>query len=569
MRKNIHLLFVLTILISICSCSLDITPSNEYTEDIIWKDADNIDLYINELYSTFRIFQFGAMSNYIGDGNATDALTDIMKYTSVTPGKGTVNELATNPSTISPATPAMNYWGDGYARIRRINEFIEGIDKNASYLDEERKLQYVAEAHFIRGYVYFWLAKLHGSIIIINDIGDYGVIDRERLSEEKCWNAIADDFIFAAQELPISWGTKGKGKATKVAAYGMLARTWLYAASVAKYDRKQFNSDPLTGIQESKANELFQNAATAAKEAMSLSEEAGIGLEESFDKIFTNDSKETVFASYFVPPMVRNVFDIMYAPPGDNKDNKCWVRGVPTSELVDEFEMKDGTKFDWNNPVMAENPYENREPRFYSTILYNEAVWKGRTVITATGNELEGYVEYGNNLNADEPKRTVTGYYIRKMLDSDNTTFVDEGSFKPWIEMRYAELLLIAAEAEAQLGGTHQTAAMKYLNTLRVKRGLPEYHENDLMKAIKHERIVELAFEGHRYWDLRRWREAHVVLNDTRFHACKITESEGGYRYEIVPCDDRDRKFYPSLYYMPIPSTEIRNNQSISQIKGW
>jgi len=558
-------------LFSTTGCKLDVTPTDDYTDKVIWEDPDNIELYMNDLYSTFRTFQFGSMSNFIGDGNCTDALTDLVKYTSVTPGKGTVNEISTNPSIVSSANPIMNYWSEGYERIRRINEFLYGLNNNAKGLTIEQKNQYQAEARFIRGYVFFWLAKLHGSFVILTDINDYKNRDRQRSSEDECWNAVAADFKFASENLPITWNAKYKGKATKIAAYGMLARCWLYAASVAKYDKKQFNSDPLTGISESKAKEYFENAANAAKQAIEIAPSSGVSLESNFENAFKKESKEIVFASYYSSPTVKNAFDIMYAPPGDDKNNKCWVRGVPTAELVDEFELANGKKFDWNNAEMQQNPYANRGARFYASILYNGSVWKGRTINTIAGTEPEGYVEYGNNSNADEPKKTVTGYYFKKMLDQSNLTFVDNGSYQPSIEMRYSEILLIGAEAEALLdGASHNTLAKEYINSLREKRGLPEFAGQNLMEAIKHERIVELGFEGHRYWDLRRWREAHIKLNDIRFHACKITSSSSGnFDYERVACDDRNRKFNSNLYYLPIPSYEIRNNQKITQIQGW
>lgn len=570
MLKHIDVFIITLFLILTAGCSLDITPSNDYTEEVIWNNSDNIELYINELYTTLRDFQFDKMANLIGDGNATDALTDLMKYTSVTPGKGTVNELATNPSVISPATPVMDYWSTGYTKIRRINEFIDGVTRNTSYLEENVRMEYIAQARFLRGYIYFWLVKLHGSILLLNDIEDYLVVDRQRSTETECWDAVINDFSFAAEWLPTSWNSKNKGKITRIAAYSMVARASLYAGSIAKYDRKQFNFDELTGVAESKAKEYFEKSIKATEEAIKLSAESGISLENNLEKIFTNESSEIILASYFVSPFVRHSYDIMYAPPGDSNEEKCWVRGVPTAELADEFEMSDGAKFDWNNPEMAANPYKNREPRFYSTILYNGATWKGRDIITIAGSEREGYVEFGNNPNSDEPKRTVTGYYVKKMLDPSNTTFVDDGSFQPWIEIRYAELLLIAAEAETYIDSQmSKSKARNYLNLLRVNRGLPEFVGDDLLSAIKHERIVELAFEGHRYWDLRRWREAHILLNNTMFHACRITDVQGELQYEKTPCDDRQRKFYTSMYYMPVPSTEIRNNQLITQIKGW
>jgi hypothetical protein len=90
-----------------------------------------------------------------------------------------------------------------------------------------------------------------------------------------------------------------------------------------------------------------------------------------------------------------------------------------------------------------------------------------------------------------------------------------------------------------------------------------------LMQAIEHERKVELAFEGHRYWDLRRWRKAHTVLNNVQFTGHKVTAAGTGFNYEVVSCDNTNRQFTPALYYMPILTTELQNNAALTQIQGW
>jgi hypothetical protein len=229
--------------------------------------------------------------------------------------------------------------------------------------------------------------------------------------------------------------------------------------------------------------------------------------------------------------------------------------------------MADGSKFSWNNATQAASPYVGREPRFYATILYNGAPWKGRTINSQAGSGIENFTEYAVT---PEPKRTVTGYYIKKMLDSTNTNFVTNKSTQSSIEMRYAEVLLIAAEARTklnELGG-----AADALNALRNKRGLPNTTAGDaaqLMTAIEHERKVELAFEGHRYWDLRRWRKAHIVLNGVKFTGHKIIPQGAGWKYEVVPADNTNRQFTTKLYYIPIPVDEIQRNDAMDQIKGW
>ncbi|MDF2189631.1 RagB/SusD family nutrient uptake outer membrane protein [Paraflavitalea sp. CAU 1676] len=552
------------LLLSLQACKVDILPSARYTEEAVWNNPTNMELYINGMYSEFKTFQFGAFP--IGYDNATDALSDIEKYTSSVSGNGTVNILATDASRVNAAGPQLNYWQSGYVRIKRINELMDGMSKYAK-IDEAAKKQYEAEARFIRGYVYFWLVKLHGSVILLDNLSQYAQKDRQRSSEEDCWKFIAADFAFAAENLPKQWDAARTGKATKGAAYAMLARTWLYAASIAENDKKQFNQDELTGVAASNAQTYYQNAANAAKAVVDLANEGLYALESDFASIFTNkNTKEAIFKIDFLAPQLTHNFDLGFAPPGD-APGQCLVYGVPTAELVNEFEMNDGSKFSWSNTTQAANPYTNREPRFYASILYNGASWKNRTINTTPSNTTEGIAEYGT---VTEPRKTVTGYYIRKSLNPAVNDFVVNKSVQSWIELRYAEVLLIQAEAKAKLNDI--SGAQDALNALRNKRGLPNTAASttaQLMTAIEHERIVELAFEGHRYWDLRRWRKAHTVLNNVKFTGHRVTASGGGFKYESVPCDNTNRQFTPALYYIPIPTAELINNKALTQIKGW
>ncbi|MFY0256035.1 RagB/SusD family nutrient uptake outer membrane protein [Chitinophaga sp. 30R24] len=557
-------LLAVGILIGAHGCKVDIDPTDRYTEVAVWNNPNNVELYIAGMYKEFQTFQFGTFP--IGYSNATDALTDIEKFTSSTSGNGTVNILAMDASRVNASGPQLNYWSSGYDRIRRLNEFLGGLAKYAK-LDDATKKQYEAEARFIRGYVYFWLVRLHGSVVLLDNIDQYNVKEHARSAEEDCWKFIANDFAFAAENLPVAWPAARAGRATKGAAYGLLARTWLYAASIADYDKKQFNNDPLTGVSNANAQTYYQNAANAAKAVMDLGDQGVYSLESDYASIFTNkDTKEAIFKVDFVSPQLTHQLDLGYAPPGD-APGQCLVYGVPTAELVNEYEMSNGARFSWNDPVAAANPYSNREPRFYGSVLYNGASWKGRILNTTPADVTEGIADYGATT---EPRKTVTGYYIRKMLNPVVNNFVVNKSIQSWIELRYAEILLIAAEARAKINDIG--GAESALNQLRNKRGLPNTTASTtagLVAAVEHERMVELAFEGQRYWDLRRWRKAHIVLNNVRFTGHRVTVTDNGFKYDVVSCDNMNRQFTPALYYIPIPVSELQNNTALTQIQGW
>ena len=561
--KYSTLAIIASAVFSLNSCDIDVIPQDRYAEELIWADPSTIELYINGMYSEFRNFQFGQFPN-LGYNNAMDALADGMKYTSNTSGNGTVNILVSNSNQFTPASVGLNYWGSAYTRIRRLNEFINGL-YTKSLVEDSEKTKYEAEARFIRAYTYHWLAKIHGSVVILKDLEEYASKDKERSSEEELYDFMIEDLKFATENLP---KTHLRGRATKGAANALLSRVALYAGSIAKYDQNQFNQDPLTGISASKANSYFTTAAEAAQAVVTLAAEGMYDLDANFASIFTNkNTKESILPVDFVSPTMTHQYDLYNAPPRDALGN-TQVFGVPTAELVDEFEMADGTKFNWSNATQAANPYENREPRFYATVIHNGMTWKGRVMNTTITDAVEGYVQFGVS---GDPKRTVTGYYAKKLLDPSNTNFVVNKSTQTWHELRYGEVILNLAEAKAQLGDF--TTAVSTLNQLRSKRGglqAVNFNTNaTAMAAIEHERIVELAFEGHRFWDLRRWRKAHVVLNNVRMTGHKISPDGNGLKYEKVAVDNTNRSFNSRLYYLPIPEGDIQRNLKLTQIQGW
>ena len=234
--------------------------------------------------------------------------------------------------------------------------------------------------------------------------------------------------------------------------------------------------------------------------------------------------------------------------------------------MVDMYKMADGSDFDWENTEHAANPYANREDRFYKSILYNGAIWKNREIETFVGGK-DGFVEFGSVLH---PNTTTTGYYIRKLLN-EKVQDMGEKGVTHWAEIRYAEVLLNHAEACVEQGKV--AGALKSLNKVRVRAKLPELEATsaeNLKHIVRHERTVELAFEGHRYWDLRRWRLSHTLLNGTKMHGMKITKDVSGkLNYEVVECDKKPRVFEERYYQFPIPNSEIINNELCTQFDKW
>jgi hypothetical protein len=367
---------------------------------------------------------------------------------------------------------------------------------------------------------------------------------------DECWDYIESDFDFAAANLPASWleSTEG-GRVTKWAALAMKSRAMLYA-------------------------KRWQKAADAADKVI---KEGGFSLEPNYADIFKSArntrSKEIILSKRYNKELgvVHNI-DEKVAPSGDIQGKGGMI--CPTQELVDAYFMSNGDRYN-TSASLDSNMYRNRESRFYASILYNGADWKGRKIETFLGesgtpNGKDRYMEYGSS---PYPNTTVTGYYVRKLADETNLTFNDayKKSDQDCIELRLGEVYLNLAEALLELGRTEDTK--KAIMTVR-NRSLQQDITNitgNLKQELIQERMLELAFEGHRFWDLRRWGLARDVLNNKKMHGMKITKKlNGSLLYEKVEVDKVARVYPDRFNQFPLPQGELNNNPNIkTQPAGW
>ena len=201
-----------------------------------------------------------------------------------------------------------------------------------------------------------------------------------------------------------------------------------------------------------------------------------------------------------------------------------WGANPPTQNIVDAFEMKDGSAFDWNNPDHAADPYANRDERFYADILYHGIMWKGAE-LSLSSNRFDNGTEVQNNLpnglNSTKNERTKTGYFIRKhqweavICGWGNQTGIDNGG--NLIVLRYAEILLIYAEAKNEVSGPDDKV-YEAINQVRRRAGQPDLpiglSKDEMREKIRQERRIELCFENKRFFDIIRWREGEKYLNE-------------------------------------------------------
>lgn len=506
------------------SCNIDPTLTSSYPDETVWTNETNMQLYINGFYSLVGGYYGGEISN--------DACSDILKKNGP---RDDENLFAFGSLPITNASNIFDLWGNRHSWQLECCRFLDGLKKHRSNFSEEVANRAEAQIRFFRAVANFDLAKRYGaSFILYKELPVLGEKDHARCTPDECWNFIAEDLDFAAKYLPNKNEVKD-GELICGAAYALKARAMLYA-------------------------ERWKEASDAALEVKKL----GYTLYKDYGELFTNrrshpvENNESIIECGYIYQTLDYSFDYFYCPPSDGG----YAEVSPTEDLVSSYQMADGRDFDWNDPEMAANPYVGREPRFYASILYNGCDWKGEKLYTYEGS-VDGYAVGGGT--------TCTGYYMRKLFDPNIPKGKMRNTDLTYYYMRYAEVLLIYAEAMAQQDNLIE--ALKALNEIRNRVHLPAVNastKTEFMKLLRHERMVELAFEGHRFWDLRRWGLGTTVLNGTYMKGVKPTKVGDSFKYEIVDCDGGKKRVYLEKYNrFPIPISEIQQNKACEQFDEW
>ena len=549
MRTYKYLIVTIIMGLSFTSCNdfLDPDPTDRLSEKLFWQNEESTDLYLNSFYPYLSSYgNFG--TSQFNNGLLTEGMTDMLKYGSYSAGVGNANRIVFNPYIVTAdQSQGLVIWTTSYERIRRVNEFLSSMSKYSTYNEDTNK-RYEAQIRFIRAFLYYQLLLRTNTVIIFDKLPDGN--SKPLSPESDCWDFVEQDLDYAIQNLPVQWDATRSGRITKGAALAMKSRAMLLA-------------------------KRWEKARAAASEVINLQDNGSLVYElnkdykNAFKSYFDNGNKESILEFRYKLPAPYHSFDRDFAPGGDWANNGG--SACPTQEMVEEYELATGGKADWSkwhSKTTETPPYSLLEPRFHASVLYNGASWKNRKIETFVDGK-DGYIDYGFQANTNG--KTTTGYYLRKYLDESIADISTTYSAQPWIEIRLAEVYLNLAEACAMLGSTYDKDANNAIRTIRERVKLPytDLTGEELMKAIRHERKVELAYEGFYYWDLRRWRMADSILDGARFHGLKITQSGTTLTYEYIDCDKEDRKFPERFYNFPIPTTEIANNLAISQINLW
>ncbi|HVI48989.1 MAG TPA: RagB/SusD family nutrient uptake outer membrane protein [Chitinophaga sp.] len=531
-------------------------------------------------------------------------ITDEAMWGGIGDGMNTTTDIPTN---------TYEYWGYGF--LRDIHLFIDKTNK-ATALKDDFKKQIVAEARFLRAYFYFEEVKRMGGVPLIKEVLNYNTIadipnlQLPRAKEDEVYDFVIFELDAILPDLPPDAGIKGR--ASKWAALVLKCRAALYAGSIAKYNNLQPAPIKLpggeVGIPAEKSKPYYQTALTAAQAIIS----GGVfAITTDYFSIFNQNktNPEMIMAVLYSLPNKRHGFTADNSTPSARESSDGDAGRInPVFELANTYDNLDGTSTGLTlsntdgDPLYFDNPqdlFANKDNRLAATILYGGQDFRGKRVDLQAGlarwntttssydivssptlgaKSDDGYQITGfdgpNNLTSVSN----SGLYIRKFMSTtlgagQLSTLADNW----WPLFRYAEVLLNAAEAAMELG--QQEDAKTYINELRSKHGGITTPLTTLSWAkYVNERRIELAFEGHRYWDLKRWRTADAVLNGTNkltglypyrvFRPGHPTHQKWFYKRVAPVRLTQAKRFIKENYYTFIPQGAINNNPKLVKNPG-
>lgn len=517
---------------------------------------------------------------------------------------------------------------DSWEGIRIVNSFLENADliQNAS---EEQINDLKGQAYFMRAFYYHLLTKRHGGLVYFKENLDLNnPLDRERESYESNYLNILEDLDQAIALLPIVWDAENYGRFTRGTAMALKSRVTLFAAS------------PLANTTNNQS--AWVDAATAAGDLINFANNNGLytlanasaaaNLDVGHDgsDLFVGEPEELApYRNIFVGPGISKVTPQEVIFMEVNEDISVFgskLHPMPRLGLtagfdiikgngnpmgigaiqgfVEKFETKNGLAIEDDPTYNPQEPFINRDPRFYNTILFDGVAWEHTTSgpLNGTGfTDLALINEAGNRgLDLADPTapanllwrvQNLTGYKIRKWIP--NGLWFRSGTNGNWdfyvnnIVFRMAEIYLNYAEAVNEAYGPGGSApgvnltAIDAVNMIRNRVGMPNVNNmytgstDAFRDRIRNERAIELCFEGHRYDDIRRWKTAHLDENtkveflEMRWQGGESAQYPSGFSYEIVEQPQLQKTFTDRHYWWPIPSSETEAVPIYEQTPGW
>lgn len=596
MKRIFLILLGLSLTLS-CEDPFDLTPTDIISETFVFEDAGLADAFIGDLYNRAQFHMTSGGTNInMGFINSWGG-----EHRNFAPWQAAFGQVTNTPYNESGAR-LLDYWP--YNNIREANVFIENIAKSAT-LDADYTAVRSAEARFIRAWEYFEMVKRFGGVPIITQAQGTEASDEElfvsRNSEKEVYDFIGSEMDAISQILP---GVADQdGRATKWAALALKSRAMLYAASVARNGKQQLNG--LLGFPAADAEGYFQQSLAASKEIMdngpfSLYRKNPDKVQNLID-LFLDESgnPESIFVvKYDFEAGKNHAFDVTGTPAGFGFS---WNSNYPVYlETMEKFDFTDGTSgkmdpalYDGNTPFDPARFFGERDPRFRAWIFYPESMFKGQpvyfhtsTVYTdpadqtrKTTTKQPGFIVPGSNgfpgaghaRHGYAGGNNPTGLLRRKHINP--TTADGQRSSTDWIIMRLGEIMLNYVEAAYYLNDPNGDMAMVLNDEIRDRAGMPALSADEITEdKIRQERQVELAFEEHVFWDLRRWRIAVEELdNKARHKTTWIKDFDTGMYFLSMEHGDKGRvRLHPERnYYYALGLGRIADNPNLVENPGY
>ena len=533
----IYKLLVLLITASCFSCSknvMDKKPLNSYSDVVVWQDATLVSAFVSNVYRSMPTGHFGGLPAYLS------CFTDEAEVI------GDAFDAVYNAGNVTPSNimgSPLDYWGPLYSVVGKCNLFLDRI-QNSGITDQALKTRMTAEIKTLRAYAYFQLISFYGGVPLIRKpLTPADNLKIPRNSYDEVMSFVIAELDEAAAILPATYPAADQGRLTKGAALSIKSRALLYAAST------------LNNLEGGKPK--WQKAADAAKAVIDMNI---YSLFSDYKNLFLRANAYNSEIIWQRPYNNLVDFEISvesaFYPPGSNGRSQL----SPIHNIVDDYETLNGLLPKDDPTYNPQNPYANRDPRLNASILYDSSMFKGRRIQLFTG-----------GIDADIPGSTVPrpGYYFRKFNDTTITDPINTRTGNtPWTFFRFAEILLNYAEASYFLGDEATTRT--YINRVRSRPGvsMPPVTESGaaLLKRLQNERRIELAFEGHRWFDVRRWKIAPQVLNVNAKRMSVTKNQTTGVRTYTVSDLLPARAFNESKHYLlPIPQGEIDRDPVLTQ----
>ncbi|MBZ4190200.1 RagB/SusD family nutrient uptake outer membrane protein [Niabella beijingensis] len=545
MKKLIYSIAVITAVIQFYSCQkLDIAPISKFTEANYWTDIDKAKLMLNMGYN--QMYSAGIMWR-------DEFLSDNMVHTY---GTSDQNSIRRGEATASLNLFA-NEWKDAYGGIKTCLVFLANVDRVPG-MPEATKNRMIDEIRFIRAYLYFRLVNYYGDVPFFTteiSLDDAYKIKRTPKNEILAFIHSELDDIMNRGNLPRAENlvAEEKGRITIGAACAFQARAYLYEGNYQKV--KEYAGYLINDPSKYGAYQLFQYPAKK---------------EESYFMLFTPENEynnEVILDITYVPNLKYWTNMSQMAPISKNAEISA---DNPTQELVDCYLTMNGlpVKGTGKDPAYNENdPYVNRDPRLSATVVYDNYKWQNKNgsvdvIRTAAGTNTS------DSYKGPVERQTKTGYYVHKYYDWTMTPNNQSGL--NIIMFRFADVLLMYAEACNELGKITQQEWDTTIRPIRERAGFKvaaalDYpaakSQGEIRDVIRNERRVELALEGLRWYDVKRWKIGQEVLNGT-MHGFRFSgaggDTDGGYvrvnQYKFN--DNRD-------YLWSVPLTQMDLNQNL------